>query len=58
MRSHEEIFAQKVAPKFFGQVRGNPGNNPSHPKHLPAPTHMPGFIRKNASIVFIYVECF
>jgi len=29
---HEKIFAQKVAKKFFGQVWGNSGNNPSHPQ--------------------------
>jgi len=29
-----------VAQKFFGQVWGNSSKNPSHPKHLPAPTPM------------------
>jgi len=28
----EKMFAQKVAQNFFGQVCGNSGQNPSHPR--------------------------
>jgi len=40
---------------FFGQVWGNLGKNPSHPKHLPAPTPM---LRLASHIVMLFLWCF
>jgi len=38
---HEKIFAQKVTQKYFGQVWGNSGKNPSHPQiYACSYTHM------------------
>ena len=55
----EKIWGQKLPKKFFGQVWGNSGKNPSHSQNLPAPTpvmkrhfrlHWPSFARSEGEM--------